>query len=508
MKSRRSLSTFLTASLIVVVCCPNPAMSDEAWRIETQEEWTAGLKSSTDIKVENGQAVPTVKHATLKSELKSFPTKQSAKSIVVTQSADWLNWEPAGNLGPVNLGDAPVMLSLGPNDYWMFGRYGNGRNRKDRSKETPFQPESATLDGFEMPLTTTPFANQYDAPGGLKKRLGGYHAWQSRDMVNWVHHGPITEGFAKWMTTAEFADGKAYFYYDFPNDQDPHVYVDSDLFDGVPGENKGMAYDDPTHGSDCAIIRDLDGRFHLILEDWSPINAQKHAWDSPLAVHAVSPDGVQDFKALSPPVDERTKPTGKIGTYKHPHWLKENPERFKTNIAKYQIHEPEQDAYGDWAAISIGGQYYLFCDYDPADSKSMSVGWFTSKSIDEPFTWCGNIGKGHPDPDIMFAEGKFYLATQQAMDFVSDGPWVDGVQIRVGVDVDQDQSIDQWTEWTAIKENYDHVPGFAKQVSRTPAELDLSGLPDGFGFQFEIKLEDTTENESKPVLESVKLTLN
>jgi hypothetical protein len=356
-----------------------------------------------------------------------------------------------------------------------------------------------------MPLTTTPFANQYDAPGGLKKRLGGYHAWQSRDMVNWVHHGPITESFAKWMTTAEFADGKAYFYYDFPNDQDPHVYVDDDLFDGLPGENKGIAYDDPTHGSDCAIIRDLDGQFHLILEDWSPINAQTHAWDSPLAVHAVSPDGLEDFKALSPPIDERTKPTGKIGTYKHPHWLKENPERFKTNIAKYEIHKPEQNAYGDWAAISIGGQYYLFCDYDPADSKSMSVGWFTSKSIDEPFTWCGNIGKGHPDPDIMFAEGKFYLATQQAMDFVSDGPWVDGVQIRVGVDVDQDQSIDQWTEWTTIKESYDHVPGFAKQVARTPAELDLSKLPDGFGYQFEIKIEDTTENDSKPVLDSVEL---
>ncbi|MEP1643952.1 hypothetical protein [Rhodopirellula bahusiensis] len=505
MKSRRSLRTFLTALLLGMVCCPNLAVSDETWRIETQEEWTSGLESSSELKLKDGQAVPTAKHATLKSELKMFVTKRSAKSIIVTQSADWLNWEPAGNLGPVNLGDAPVMLSLGPDNYWMFGRYGNGRNRKDRSKQAPFQPEPATLDGFEMPLMTTPFANQYDAPGGLKKRLGGYHAWQSRDMVHWVHHGPITESFAKWMTTAEFADGKAYFYYDFPNDQDPHVYVDSDLFDGLPGENKGMAYDDPTHGSDCAIIRDLDGQFHLILEDWSPINAQTHAWDSPLAVHAVSPDGLQDFKALSPPIDERTKPTGKIGTYKHPHWLKENPERFKTNIAKYEIHKPEQNAYGDWAAISIGGEYYLFCDYDPADSKSMSVGWFTSKSIDEPFTWCGNIGKGHPDPDIMFAEGKFYLATQQAMDFVSDGPWVDGVQIRVGVDVDQDQSIDQWTEWTTIKESYDHVPGFAKQVSRTPAELDLSKLPEGFGYQFEIKLEDTTENDSKPVLDAVEL---
>ena len=35
------------------------------------------------------------------------------------------------------------------------------------------------------------------------------------------------------MTTAEFADGKAYFYYDFPNDQDPHLYIDEDITAGV-----------------------------------------------------------------------------------------------------------------------------------------------------------------------------------------------------------------------------------------------------------------------------------
>ena len=34
----------------------------------------------------------------------------------------------------------------------------------------------------------------------------------------------------------------------------------------------------------------------------------------------------------------------------------------------------------------------------------MSVGWFTSASIDKPFTWCDHIGTGHPDPDIAFAE--------------------------------------------------------------------------------------------------------
>ena len=41
----------------------------------------------------------------------------------------------------------------------------------------------------------------------------------------------------------------------------------------------------------------------------------------------------------------------------------------------------------------------------------MSVGRFTADSIDGPFEWCGKLGNGHPDPDVMFAEGRFYLTT-------------------------------------------------------------------------------------------------
>ena len=468
------------------------------WVVDSQAEWKKNTEAQQGLQFRKGMARPKGKQATFTSTMKSFDSKRSATSIVVDQSPEWLNWEQIENIGPSNLGDAPVMLRVGPNNYWMFGRYG-GRG----GKKGEFQSEDATLEGFDMPLKTTRFPNQYNAPGGLKKGRGGYHAWQSRDMKTWVHHGPITESFGKWMTTAEFADGKAYFYYDFPNDQDPHVYVDADMFDGKPGDNKGMAYDDPSHGSDCAIIRDLDGKFHVIVEDWSPINAQTHAWDSPLAARAVSPDGVTNFKTAGAPVDERTKSTGKTATYKHPHWVKENPKRFKTNVAKYEVHEPEQNAYGDWAAISIGGQYYLFCDYDPKDTKQMSVGWFTSSSIEEPFEWCGNIGKGHPDPDIMFAEGRFYLATQQPMDFVSPGPWVEDVHVRVGVDTDNDKTIDKWTDWTQVKETYDYVKDFSKQVARTPASLDLASLPEGYGFQFEVKLKDTTKNRSTPVLDRV-----
>ena len=399
----------------------------------------------------------------------------------------------------------------------MFGRHGKGENDSFQNKDT-------IVDGFNISLKTTPFKNLFDAPGGLKPTRGGYHAWQSKDMVTWVHHGPITEKKSRWMTTAEHVDGKFFFYYDFPNDQDPHLYIDEDLTDGLPGKNMGMAFNDPSHGSDCTIIRDLEGNFHLILEDWSPINAAKHAWDSPLAMHAVSADGFNDFKILEPPVDERTEPTGKIASYAHPHWHAEAPDRFpgkkvKKDVPKhrikagkirafadYEIHEPEQNAYGDWAAISIGGQYYLFADFDPVGGhgrKDMSVAWFTSNNINEPFTFCGNIGKGHPDPDILFAEGQFYLITQFKTDFVSAGPWVETVQVRMGVDTNNDGKINQWSNWQVIKEQYNYIEGFAKQVGKTPAQLNFPNLPKGYGFQFEVKVIDATKNESKPIIDKV-----
>ncbi len=75
-----------------------------------------------------------------------------------------------------------------------------------------------------------------------------------------VHHGPVTDRRAGWVTTAEWVDGKAYIYYDFPNDQDPHLIIDADLTDGVPGEDMGMVFKDPSDGSDVAVIHCLAGR--------------------------------------------------------------------------------------------------------------------------------------------------------------------------------------------------------------------------------------------------------
>lgn len=476
-----------------------PALAAESWVISSQDDWTATADYQTHLEFQDGLAIPTDRVSTFISKVRRFDQKRRAKSIVLEQSPIWQNWEPVSNLGPVNLADAPVFLAIGPDNYWMFGRYGGKRNKD-------FKPEPAALEGFDVKLQTTPWPNQFDAPGGLKKGLGGYHAWQSRDMVNWVHHGPVTEGFSRWVTSAEHKDGKVYIYYDYPNDQDPHVYVDEDLTDGKPGQNMGIAVKDPSHGSDAGFIRDKQGRFHVIFEDWSPINASKRSWDSPLAGHAVSDDGIKDWKFLEPAVDSRTKDTGKVAEYRHPHW-KQHPD-WNTNIGKYQVHEPEQEAYGDWAAICVGDQYYLFGDYDPASGHHMSVGWFTSPSIDKPFKWCDTIGNGHPDPDVGFAEGRFYLFTQQKTDYVSPGPWVEKVEVRVGVDTSNDGKLDAWTDWIDVKETYDYHAGLSKHVEKTPAKVDLSDLPVSHGIGFELRMTDTTENKSKPILDRVEIAFD
>lgn len=484
------------AALLFSLLAAGCASRSGDWIVDSQEQWQAASARATNLAFTDGEAVPTAPGATYRSNMRRFGARQRAAAITIEQSPLWLNWEPIENLGPKNLKDAPVLLTLGPRNYWMFGRFG----ATGRPGDKPFVAEPATLDGFDTPLMTTPIANVFDAPGGLQKRFGGYHAWQSRDMQTWVHHGPVTKKFSRWVTSAEAADGAVYIFYDYPNDQDPHVYRDDDLFDGKPGENLGLAFDDPSDGSDAGFIRDLEGRFHAIYEDWSPINASKRSWDSPLAGHAVS-EGPQGFEVAGAAIDHRTQATGEIGTYTHPHWHT-HPD-FESGLAEFEVHEPEQAAYGDWALICIGGRYYLFGDYDPVGGGKMACGWFTSDALGEPFTWCGQIGSGHPDPDICFAEGRFYLATQQNTDWVSDGPWVERVEVRVGVDTTDDGRSDIWSEWREVREAYDHVEGFSKQVSVAPARLDLESLPAGFGFQFELRITDATRNESKPIIDRV-----
>jgi hypothetical protein len=495
--------------LAASIGCLLTAKEKNSLVLQSTQDWKNYAQEIDGVSIENGVIAPVKKKGVYRSRFIAFPQKRSVQSITLSCSPKWDNWQATPKkVAPRTLGDAPIFLVKGSKDYWLFGRY-KGGNPKSKG----FKPKEVNMEGYEMPLLTTPSSNLFTAPGGLKKDLGGYHAFQSRDMKNWIHHGSVTNRHAKWSTTAEFVDGKAYIYYDFPNDQDPHLYIDDDLTDGKPGKDMGLAFLDPSDGSDCAIIRDLDGKFHLIYENHSPINARSHSWDSPLAGHAVSDTGIGGFKILPPAVDYRTKPTGIFKEYSHPHWHAEQPQKFpakegtKQAYARYEVHEPVQDAYGDWGAIAIGGRYYLVGDFHPAH-QSIRTAILTSPSLDEKFEFIGELGQGHPDPDIGFAEGQFYLINQTSKDYVSPGPWVETVEVRVGVDTNKDGKVDAWSKWAEVKEKYDHIPGFSKQIERIPASLNLKKLPKGHGLGFEIRLSDTTENHSKPLIDKVKISFS
>ena len=187
----KSLSIVLVSALFVGI-----ELQADDWTIDSADDWTQNIKSAEGATVEDGSVSPKAKTATIATKVHTSDVKRSAKSLVVTQSAIWQNWNPIENLGPVNLAYAPVLLTVGPDDYWMFGRYGSGQPRRKKGQKSkpaaPFESIETTLEGFDVPLQTTRFANQFNAPGGLKPGKGGYHAWQSHDMKNWVHHGPVT----------------------------------------------------------------------------------------------------------------------------------------------------------------------------------------------------------------------------------------------------------------------------------------------------------------------------
>ena len=399
-------------------------------------------------------------------------------SVTFHQSPAWHNWQAIPKVTPVEAVDAPVFIPVAPGNYWLLAGFERFR----------WLPRSLR-----------------------RKHKNGYHAWHSIDMKTWTHYGPVTTRVNRWVTSAEHMDGRFYIYFDKPNDEDPHLIIDDNIRDGKQGKEIGMVLKDPSHGSDMAILRDTDGIFHLIYEDWSPVNPRTHSWDSPLAGHADSPDGITGFEPheFPPPIDKRTSPTARVAEYQP----NENQLLDGKDLGPYtyEIHEGPQDAFGDYTLIKVGKQYYLFCDYDPADhNKSMRIGRWRTDDIRKPFLWDGEIGENiHPDPTIGFAEGKFYLIIQAGKgrtDFISDGPWVDGVQARAGVDSDDDGKIDQWTDFTEVKETYRQKEGFARIVESAPAVLDTTGLADGYAFQIEFQTQ--VSHGVQPVIDLMVANFN
>lgn len=442
-----------------------------AWTIEDTQEWTAWAAATEHLHLSEGRAIPTDSAARFRSILKQYGRKRNPERLLLEQVPLWNEWRPVTGVQPKGGGDAPVFLPTGTDDYWYLNAERGG---------------------------------------------GVYGAWYSTDMKTWTHHPKVIG--KNWVTTAEYADGAFYVYYDEPNDQDPHLVIDEDLTDSVH-QAKGEVFADPSHGSDAGVLRTEDGSFHLFYEDWSPLHAPRHEWDSPLAGHTSSTDGTGGFEPHEhpAPIDERTAPLPESESYDH----------VSGEDLFYHEHKEPQDAYGDFTLIQVGGQYYTFCDYNPHDGP-MRTGIWTSDSLGTQFRWGGEIGEGfHPDPTVGFAEGRFYLLVQDTKyDYVSSGPWAGRVEARVGVDEEGDGAVDRWTSWSVVEETYARKPGFSRIVNRTPAALDLSSLPPGYGFRVEIRTDAgagagsvfrlttgdridyqyQTDYDSKPVLDRIRLS--
>ncbi len=440
-----------------------PAATQPA--IATIGDWTTATGEFAGTAAQNGHLVPTEDTGSYTSAIHPLETPTQLSSITLTQSTEWMEWNPVENVGP-KAGNAPVLLPVADDDYYFFAQ---GK--------------------------------------------GGYHAFHSTDMKTWKDLGSL--GGITWVTTAEYSNGHFYIYYDAPNDQDPHLIIDDDLTDDKLPIKMGVAFRDPSAGSDCAVfIDDADDDFHIIYEDWSPINAQRNAWDSPLAGHTSSSDGLTGFEPHEHPfpVDHRTTPTGQLGIYHHISSKaepleapKEGKKKRRRGALYYEIHEPLQEAYGDWTAIKVGSEYYLFCDHDKVSGEMGVARFHSSDLMKEEFQHQQTIGKGHPDPTVGFAEGQFYLVTQMSTDYTSPGPWVDGVTTRVGIDSTGDGKIDSHTEWQTISESYQLKPGYSRVVEITPASLDLSELPKAHAWQVEIKIDDTAVEMASPKIRSVEL---
>ena len=452
------------------------------WVIDSAAEWAEGLSSG--LTLSDGFAEPSGSAiGTYSSVIQRFDRPQVADKLTLTQTPVWSadRWTQTPNVDPPGAGNgAPIFLPIANDDYFFFALADNS----------------------------------------------AYHTWHSTDMENWTRLDQFSgDGFDR-ATSAEYKDGTFYLLVDTPNDHTPSMFTDTreSLSDGQPGTNHGIVipYANAAQGNfdltlsspggDSALFRDnADDLFHVFSENHAPIDAPNHSFDSPLANHVTSADGINGFipQEHLPPIDLRSTPTDppQFEFYNHPH-VSGSP---ISNPRPYHVHIGEQEALGDWSLMKIGERYYAFGDYEREVNGEafLNTGILVGDSLYDSFEIVADVGPDrHPDPTTGFAEGQFYLITQQTTDFISSGPWVDGVEARAGVDTNGDDIIDEWTDWQSLSEGYDHTPGYPRIITLTPAAIDMSGLSAGLGFQFELRLDDNVVSGSTPIMDRVEMSFN
>ena len=458
------------------------------WNIDTVDEWGIAIdRDNSNYLVSDGFAISSANNSVFQSRVQSFETKQTFQDMLIQQSKEWnaIKWTDTNDDISPGANNAMVFVTPGEDDYIVIDRIN-----------------------------------------------GQYFIYHSTDLVDWERKGVIGAGY-RWVTTAEYHDGRLFIYHDDENDHDPslvtvdYVAGSGEFFDAngvltgpsdtIAVTDYGVVLDKPeitvdgtvyqlAGGSDNAIFRDpADGQFHMIYENWSHQNAQRFSWDSNIASQSISADGINGFifdEATRPfdvrgnliTQDQATDPHSftQIGGTVTPltvngidYFVGFHPNRLHLFQLTDQLH-----GWGDHSMVKVGETYYLFVD-DDSPTEGIGLGYWYGTSLSEPLTYGGRLlDNVHPDPDIGFAEGTFQLLVQgRDNDLRSFGPWTPGIEAQAGVDTDGDGTADVWTEWQTVAEQYSRVSGFAKAVDLEEARMDLSSLPDGYGIAFRLRSE-------------------
>ena len=177
-----SIFTYGLVAMVISLATSLQAAPNEAypgWKVSTTKDWQGFISKSKGIKVADGHAIAQKREVSFTSKLKKFAKPAKLRDIELKQSVEWMNWKPY-SIYNLNMRNAPVLISHGPNDHWAIAQYRSAEQivewhqkkveeAKNKKRKPPpplgftldgFEPEEVSLEGYDEKLVTTPFPKQ------------------------------------------------------------------------------------------------------------------------------------------------------------------------------------------------------------------------------------------------------------------------------------------------------------------------------------------------------------
>ena len=99
-----------------------PNKTDPCWEVSTSKDWKAFISNFKGVKVADGHAIAQKREVSFTSKVKKFAKPAKLRDIELEQSVEWMNWKPY-SIYNLNMRNAPVLISHGPNDHWAVAQY-------------------------------------------------------------------------------------------------------------------------------------------------------------------------------------------------------------------------------------------------------------------------------------------------------------------------------------------------------------------------------------------------